>query len=134
MFKNKKKGCYKGYIDEKSGVILAMGNDNGPVTDASKFEATEPLGKARRWSREDKDYVCVPRPALIGFCNKSIGGMIKWIKQFLPTDHLPAIRNDSGYFSCIACRYLYTIDDYYTSYLRKNVSSLNIYNQLQPPT
>ena len=48
MFKKEKKGCYKGYMDEESGVIVVMWNDNGPVTVGSKFEAIEPLGTARR--------------------------------------------------------------------------------------
>ena len=47
MFKKETKGCYMGYIDEESGVI-AMWNDNGPVTVGSNFEAIEPLGTARR--------------------------------------------------------------------------------------
>ena len=73
MFKKEKKSCYKGYIDEESGVILAMWNDNGPVTVGSNFKVTEPLDIARKWSMEDKDNIGVPRPALTGFCNKSMG-------------------------------------------------------------
>ena len=69
-----KKGYYKGYIDEERGVILAMWNDNGRVTAGSNFEAIEPLGTARRWSKEDKDYIGVPTPALIGSYHKSMGG------------------------------------------------------------
>ena len=50
-----------------------MWNNNGPVTVDSNFKAIEPLGTARRWSKENKDYIDVPRPALIGSYNKSIG-------------------------------------------------------------
>ena len=50
-----------------------MWNNNGPVTVDSNFKAIEPLGTARRWSKENKDYIGVPRPALIGSYNKSIG-------------------------------------------------------------
>ena len=57
----------------KRGVILAMWNDNGPVTVGSNFKVTEPLDIARKWSMEDKDNIGVPRPALTGFCNKSMG-------------------------------------------------------------
>ena len=74
MFKKEKKGCYKGYTDEESGVIVAMWNDNGPVTIGSNFEAIEPLGTARRWSKEDNDYIGVSKPALICSYNKSLGG------------------------------------------------------------
>ena len=73
IFKKEKKGCYKGYIDEESGVILAMWNDNGLVTVGSNFEAIEPLRTARRWSMKDKDYINLLRSALIGSCNKSMG-------------------------------------------------------------
>ena len=44
------------------------------VTVGSNFEAIEPLGKARRWSKEDKDYIGVARPALTGSYNKLMGG------------------------------------------------------------
>ena len=44
------------------------------VTVGSNFEAIEPLGTARRWSKEDKDYIGVVRPALIGSNNKSMSG------------------------------------------------------------
>ena len=74
MFKKEKKCCYKGYIDEESGVILAMWKNNGPVTVGSNSEAIKPLGIARRWSKEDKDYIGVPRPALIGSYNMAMGG------------------------------------------------------------
>ena len=43
------------------------------VTVGSNFEAIEPLDPARRWSKEDKDYIGVARPALIGSYNKSMG-------------------------------------------------------------
>ena len=43
------------------------------VTVGSNFEAIEPLDAARRWSKEDKDYIGVARPALIGSYNKSMG-------------------------------------------------------------
>ena len=90
MLKKGKKGCYKGYINEESGVIVAMWNDNGPVTVGSNFEAIEQLGTARRWSKEDKDYTGVPRPAMIGSYNKAIGGtdpMDQAVFTYLPFVH-----------------------------------------------
>ena len=51
--------------------ILRNGNLQTLVTVGSNFEAIEPLGTARRWSKEDKDYIGVARPALIGSSNKS---------------------------------------------------------------
>ena len=48
IFKKEKRGCYKGYINEESEVIVAMWNNNGPVTLGSNLEAIEPLGTTRR--------------------------------------------------------------------------------------
>ena len=131
MFKKEKKGCYKRYNDEESGIILAMKNDNGPESVGSNFEAIEPLGTTKRWPKEDKGYIGVPRPALIGFYKSQWVEMVKWIKQFLPANHLSAISSAIGHFSCIAWRYLCTIHGYYTSSSRKTVPSLNMHNQLQ---
>ena len=68
VFKKQKKGHHQSFTDE------AMWNDNGPVTVGSNFEAIEPLGTARRWSKEDQAYVGVPRPAMIGSYNQSMAG------------------------------------------------------------
>ena len=95
MFKKEKKGCYKGCIDEESGVIVAMWNDNGPVTVGFNFEAVEPLGRARRWSNEDKDYIGVPRPAMIGSYNKAMGGTDQ-MDQAIST-YRPFVRNRKWY-------------------------------------
>ena len=43
-------------------------------TVGSNFEVIEPLGTKRRWSKEDKDYIGVTRPALIDSNNKSVSG------------------------------------------------------------
>ena len=104
------------------------------VSVGSNFEAIEALGTAKRWSKKGKNYICVARPALIGFTISQWVELIKWIKEFLPTDHLSGTRGGIGQFSCIASRDLYTIHGYYTAYLRKTVPHLNIYNQLQTPT
>ena len=55
----------------KQGVLTPL---QTMVTVGSNFEAIEPLGKARRWSKEDKDYIGVARPALTGSYNKLMGG------------------------------------------------------------
>ena len=73
-----------------------MWNDNGPVTIGSNFESIEPLGTARRWSKEDKDYIGVPRPALIGSYNKSMGGTDQ-MDQAIAT-YRPFVRNRKWYW------------------------------------
>ena len=35
------------------------------MTVGSNFESTQPLSNARRWSKEAKDYINVPRSAMI---------------------------------------------------------------------
>ena len=56
--------------------IFRNGNLRTMVTVGSNFEATEPLGTVRKWSKEDKDYIQFgfARSALIGSNNKSMSG------------------------------------------------------------
>ena len=51
-------------------VIFRNGNLQTMVTVGSNFEAIEPLGTVRRWSKGEKDYIGVTRPTLIDFNNK----------------------------------------------------------------
>ena len=61
-------------MGEGVSTIFRNGNLRTMVTVGSNFEAIEPLGTARRWSKEDKDYIGVARPALIDSNNKSMSG------------------------------------------------------------
>ena len=54
--------------------IFRNGNLQTMITVSSNFEAIEPLGTARRWSKEDNDYIGVARPTLIGSSNKPMNG------------------------------------------------------------
>ena len=56
------------------GIELVLWNNNGAVTMASNFESIEPVGVARCWSKDAKDYVNVSRPTLIASFNKYMGG------------------------------------------------------------
>ena len=96
VFKKQKKGHHQSFTDEANGVTLAMWNDNGPVTVGSNFEAIEPLVTARRWSKEDKAYVGVPRPAMIGSYNQSMGGTDQ-MDQAIAT-YRPFVRNRKWYW------------------------------------
>ena len=80
---------------------LRNGNLQTLVTVGSNFEAIEPLGTARRWSKEDKDYIGVARPALIGSSNKSTVKEWNWSNRS-SNFYLPLIRTKGiGHFSCI---------------------------------
>ena len=54
---------------QNSGVEMVIWNDNGAVTVGSNCESIQPLSNARRWSKEAKDYINVPRPVMTGRCN-----------------------------------------------------------------
>ena len=71
--KKQPKGSYQSYQEQNSGSKMMVWNDNGAVTVGSNCESIQPLSNARRWSKEAKDYINVPRPAMIGYCNSSIG-------------------------------------------------------------
>ena len=64
-FTKKSKGSCVGYLDSSTGIELVLWNNNGAITMASNFESIELVGFARHWSKDAKDFVNVPRPALI---------------------------------------------------------------------
>ena len=66
------------------------------VNIGSNFEAIEPLGTARRWSKKDKHYIGVARPALIGSYNKSKGGTDR-MDQAIST-YQPFVYNTNWYW------------------------------------
>uniref|UniRef100_H2YX58 PiggyBac transposable element-derived protein domain-containing protein n=1 Tax=Ciona savignyi TaxID=51511 RepID=H2YX58_CIOSA len=49
--------------------------DNKPIFIASSIFGVEPQDVVQRWSKKDKQYVRVSRPAAIGAYNKSMGGV-----------------------------------------------------------
>ena len=67
-FKKQPNRSYQGYQEQDSGVEMVIWNDNGAVT-------IQPISNARRWSKQARDYINVPRPAMIGCYNSSMGGM-----------------------------------------------------------
>ena len=73
-FKKQPKGNYQCYWEQNSGVEMLIWNNNGAVTVGSNCNSIQSLSKARRWSKEAKDYNNVPSPAMIGYCNSSMGG------------------------------------------------------------
>ena len=73
-FKKQSEGSYQAYQEQNSGLEMVIQNDNGAVTVGSNCESIQPLSNTRRWSKEVKDYVNVPRPAMIRCYKSSVGG------------------------------------------------------------
>ena len=73
-FKKQPKGNYQCYWEQNSGVETLICNNNGAMTVVSNCNSIQSLSNARRWSKEAKDYINVPSPAMIGYCNSSMGG------------------------------------------------------------
>ena len=73
-FTKKPKGSSAGYFNCSTWIELVLWNDNGAVTMGSNLESTKPVGFAICWSKDAKDYVNVPRLALIASYNKYMGG------------------------------------------------------------
>ena len=55
--------------------VLVMWKDGKPVYVASNKFSAEDNEPARRWSRTDKKYVAIDRPAVIDMYNKHMGGV-----------------------------------------------------------
>ena len=49
--------------------------DNKPVVLASNHEGIRPEDECRRWSKRDRKFIYVRRPAVVRFYNKSMGGV-----------------------------------------------------------
>ena len=49
--------------------------DNKEVTIASNSYGVEPVTQVRRWDKAKKEYVMIPRPALVGAYNSGMGGV-----------------------------------------------------------
>ena len=61
------------------------------MTVGSNCESIQPLSNTRRWSKEVKDYINVPRPAVIGCYKSSVGGTDQ-VDQSIAS-YRPFIRN-----------------------------------------
>lgn len=67
----------RGFLDYKcsdEGVLITRWNDNSSVTVASTVHTVFPLGNVKRYSKEEKKYLSVPRPMVIAEYNKNMGG------------------------------------------------------------
>jgi hypothetical protein len=63
------------FFKSDSGILLVKWFDNKEVTIASNCYGVEPVSQVRRWDKSKKEYVIIPRPALVGCYNKGMGGV-----------------------------------------------------------
>ena len=77
---------------------MVIWNYKGAVTVESNCESMQPistLSNARRWSKEAKGYINVPKPAMIECYSSSMGGTDQMDQSI--ASNLPFIRNCKWY-------------------------------------
>lgn len=62
-------------VNVSSGTCLVKWMDNKAITFASNHIGEEPVGLCRRWSKKEKAYKDVPRPAVVEEYNRNMGGV-----------------------------------------------------------
>ncbi|XP_064473141.1 piggyBac transposable element-derived protein 2-like [Ornithodoros turicata] len=62
-------------VNSTSSTSLVKWMDNKPITLASTHIGEEPIGSCRRWSKKEKKYLDVPRPAIADEYNRYMGGV-----------------------------------------------------------
>lgn len=62
-------------VNVSSGTCLVKWMDNKAITFASNHIGEEPIGQCRRWSKKEKVYKDVPRPAVVEEYNRNMGGV-----------------------------------------------------------
>ena len=63
------------FQQSEEGIIVVKWFDNKEVTIASNSYGVEPVTQVRRWDKAKKEYVMIPRPALVGAYNSGMGGV-----------------------------------------------------------
>ncbi|XP_040064051.1 piggyBac transposable element-derived protein 2-like [Ixodes scapularis] len=75
--KKKGRGSSDCLVSGDGQVVVTRWMDNRVVTLASNFVAVENEDTARRWSKADKCFLDIKRPAVVGAYNRSMGGVDK---------------------------------------------------------
>ncbi|XP_040072993.1 piggyBac transposable element-derived protein 2-like [Ixodes scapularis] len=75
--KKKGRGSSDCLVSGDGQVVVTRWMDNRVVTLASNFVAVENEETARRWSKADKCFLDIKRPAVVGAYNRSMGGVDK---------------------------------------------------------
>lgn len=73
--KKEGRGAYDSVVETTKNISLVRWLDNKCVTVVSSYLSTEPTDSVRRYDRSKKEHINVDRPSIIGFYNKSMGGV-----------------------------------------------------------
>lgn len=73
--KKRGRGSYDWTVDANSGLCVVRWQDSGTVNVMSTFVGSAEGEPARRWSAKDRDYIEIPRPAMICEYNTHMGGV-----------------------------------------------------------
>jgi len=72
--KKNARGTHKDAICKEDGVVVVKWVDNAVVSIASNCHGVHPISSVKRYSRQDKKSIQVPRPYILGEYNKYMGG------------------------------------------------------------
>lgn len=70
-----KRGTFDYATDAKTGLIVVRWHDNNVVNTVSNKVGVEPVQKAKRWSRTERQRVEIRQPFLIKHYNQTMGGV-----------------------------------------------------------
>lgn len=73
--KKKGRGYYEYKVESKSNVVCLRWQDTNPVTLMSSYAGPDPVDKARRWDKTQKDYIEVDHPFIIKEYNTNMAGV-----------------------------------------------------------
>ncbi|GFR85540.1 PiggyBac transposable element-derived protein 3 [Elysia marginata] len=73
--KQQPRGTMDCQLETTSNTVIVRWNDNKVVTVASTGYGVQPLQKAKRWSREKKQFITIPMPNAVAQYNVNMGGI-----------------------------------------------------------
>ncbi|KAF6215702.1 hypothetical protein GE061_000033 [Apolygus lucorum] len=97
-FKKENRGSYDYRFDDTNDIMLVTWKDNNIVR-VMNCQGVEKVEKVKRWSKEKKSMVPVPRPKCISSYNKYMGGVDKL--DWLVNEYRIKIRGKKWYFPII---------------------------------
>ena len=75
--KKKGRGTIEESVDSSKNLVVVSWYDNRRVLAISNFVGKEPVEECKRYDKNQKETVHLPRPACVGIYNKFMGGVDK---------------------------------------------------------